>query len=659
MLVFNWPPFTHLPVDQDIPSPSNSHTTQETQTPIISHDVEEDNHDIEVAHMGNDPYFGIPIPEVTSDQSSSSDVIHTIRHKNYKDAITQDVGLSYAEELSCILNVLKFRNLFSSDNAFVITLNYVKSGELVFDSPWSGCKIRGYMNFSSVCCSYEHGRLSNGCEDCVSEFNTTAGNPVKKILLKLNLSDHRLFKDGGGVTSIEEPVANEPTTLVSNDNADESVQEDVAVFDRNVFYNLFHTLVFKEAESSSTFQDPSNMYESRLHTNVEMCMYALTVSTTELTNIKEAMLDHSWIESMQDELNQFKRLDVWELVARLAHPTEKQRKEVKRIFRYLKHSINMGLWCSKDSGFELIAYSDADHAWCHDDCKSTSGGIQFLVDKLVSWSSKKHDCTTMSTAKAEYIPLYACCIQVIWMRTKLLDYGYRYTKIPMYCNSKSAIAISCNPVQHSRTKHINIRYHFIKEHVEQGTIELYFIGTEYQLADVFTKALPKERFEYLVNRIVDDILDDLLKREWEKQQCVKDNKRKVIEMNILDVLEQGIEKVIIIELDTNYDHKPFQVSYTESSDHNPFQATSDESSDHNTFQATYDESSDHNPFQATFDESSNHNPFQATSNESSDHNPFQVSTDDTLKSSSEFYLGIKKLLKVIQGLDLPKRKKTF
>ncbi|GJV67833.1 hypothetical protein Tco_1483342 [Tanacetum coccineum] len=332
------------------------------------------------------------------------------------------------------------------------------------------------------------------------------------------------------VTSIEEPVANEPTTLVSNDNADESVQEDVAVFDRNVFYNLFHTLVFKEAESSSTFQDPSNMYESRLHTNVEMCMYALTVSTTELTNIKEAMLDHSWIKSMQDELNQFKRLDVWELVARLvdsniikARPTEKHRKEVKRIFRYLKHFINMGLWCSKDSGFELIAYSDADHAWCHDDCKSTSGGIQFLVDKLVRWSSKKHDCTAMSTAKAEYVPLYAYCAQVIWMRTKLLDYGYRYTKIPMYCNSKSAIAISCNLVQHSRTKHINVRYHFIKEHVEQGTIELYFVGTEYQLADLFTKALPKERFEYLVNRIVDDILDDLLKREWEKQQCVNHN----------------------------------------------------------------------------------------------------------------------------------------
>ncbi|GJT89009.1 retrovirus-related pol polyprotein from transposon TNT 1-94 [Tanacetum coccineum] len=116
---------------------------------------------------------------------------------------------------------------------------------------------------------------------------------------------------------------------------------------------------------------------------------------------------------------------------RTARPIEKHLKEVKQIFRYLKQTINMGLWYSKDSGFELIAYSDADHAGCNDDCESTSGGIQYLGDKLVSWSSKKQDCTTMSTAEAEYVSLSACCAQVIWMRTQLLDYGFRYNKIPM------------------------------------------------------------------------------------------------------------------------------------------------------------------------------------------------------------------------------------
>ncbi|GJT23021.1 retrovirus-related pol polyprotein from transposon TNT 1-94, partial [Tanacetum coccineum] len=141
------------------------------------------------------------------------------------------------------------------------------------------------------------------------------------------------------------------------------------------------------------------------------------------------------------------------------------------------------------------------HARCHDDLKSISGALQFLGEKLVSWSSEKQDCIAMSTAEAEYVSLSACCAQAIWMRTQLLDYGYKFNKIPMYCDSKTAIAISCNPVQHSHTKHINIRYHFIKEHVEKGTVELYFVGTEYQLADLFTKAHPKERFEYLVHRI--------------------------------------------------------------------------------------------------------------------------------------------------------------
>nr|GFA62540.1 hypothetical protein [Tanacetum cinerariifolium] len=119
-----------------------------------------------------------------------------------------------------------------------------------------------------------------------------------------------------------------------------------------------------------------------------------------------------------------------------------------------------------DSGFELTTFSDADHAGCIDTSKSTSGRIQFLGDK-----------------------------------TQLKDNGFNYNKIPMYCDSHSAIAISCNPVQHSRTMHIHTRYHFIKEQVENGIIELYFVRTEYQLVDMFTKALPEDRFKYLVRRI--------------------------------------------------------------------------------------------------------------------------------------------------------------
>nr|GEW97927.1 hypothetical protein [Tanacetum cinerariifolium] len=191
----------------------------------------------------------------------------------------------------------------------------------------------------------------------------------------------------------------------------------------------------------------------------------------------------------------------WNLVIPLAKPTEKHLKEVKTIFCYLWGTINMGLWYTKDSGFELIGFSDADYAGCKDTFKSTSGGAQFLGEKLVSWSSKKQDCTVLSTAEAKYVSLSACCAQVLWMRTQLMDYGFHFKKIPIYCDSKSAIAISCNLVQHSRTKHIAVRYHFIKEHVEKGMTELYFVKTDYQLADLFTKALPADRFNYLVRRL--------------------------------------------------------------------------------------------------------------------------------------------------------------
>ncbi|GKC44517.1 hypothetical protein Tco_1062239 [Tanacetum coccineum] len=116
-----------------------------------------------------------------------------------------------------------------------------------------------------------------------------------------------------------------------------------------------------------------------------------------------------------------------------------------------------------DIAFATFVYN----AGCKVDCKSNSRGLQFLGEKLMSWSSKKQDYTAISTAEAEYVSLFACCAQVIWMRTQLLDYGYKYNRIPMYCDSKSAIAISCNLVQHSHTKHIEIQYHFIKNELKR------------------------------------------------------------------------------------------------------------------------------------------------------------------------------------------------
>nr|GEU42760.1 hypothetical protein [Tanacetum cinerariifolium] len=215
--------------------------------------------------------------------------------------------------------------------------------------------------------------------------------------------------------------------------------------------------------------NPSRPVKTRrqLATDPEMCMFALTVSTTEVKNIKEAMADSTWIEAMQEELHQFDRLQFWEL----------------------------------GSSFGLTAFPYVHHTGCIDSHKSNSGGIQFRGDKLVSWMSKKQNCTAISSAEIEYVELSTSCAQVMWIRIQLQDYGFNSNKIPLYCDSQSAIAISCNRVQHFHTKHIHTRYHFIKEQVENDIIELYFVKTEYQLADMFTKAIPEDRFKYLVRRI--------------------------------------------------------------------------------------------------------------------------------------------------------------
>ncbi|KAI3771127.1 hypothetical protein L6452_02285 [Arctium lappa] len=184
-----------------------------------------------------------------------------------------------------------------------------------------------------------------------------------------------------------------------------------------------------------------------------------------------------------------------------ANPKESHMSAVKHIFRYLKGTKDLVLWYPKDTSFKLTTYSNADHAGCMLDKKSTSSHIQFLGDKLVSWASKKQLCVITSTSEAEYVVAASCCSQVLWMRTQLRDYGFKFDKIPIYRDSKSAISISANPVKHTKTKHIDVRCHFIKDNIVKGTIELYFVNTDYQLADLFTKPLDEKIFNFLVSKL--------------------------------------------------------------------------------------------------------------------------------------------------------------
>nr|GEY66052.1 ribonuclease H-like domain-containing protein [Tanacetum cinerariifolium] len=225
--------------------------------------------------------------------------------------------------------------------------------------------------------------------------------------------------------------------------------------------------------------NPSRLVQTRrqLATNPEMCMYALTLSTAEPKNIKEVMADSAWIEAMQEKLHQFDRLQAkYTLEILHKHGMEKGQSIGTPMATKPKLDADLSgnpvdqtdyrskigsLMYLTSSRPDIVKALYADHTRCINSCKSTSGGIQFLSDKLVSWMSKKQNCTAMSLAEAEYVALSASYAPVMWMRTQLQDYGFNYNKIPLYCDSQ----------------------------------------TKYQLADMFTKALPKDRFKYLVRRI--------------------------------------------------------------------------------------------------------------------------------------------------------------
>ncbi|GJX66965.1 putative ribonuclease H-like domain-containing protein [Tanacetum coccineum] len=556
-------------VDQDAPSPSNSHTTQETQTPIISHDVEEDNHDIEVAHMGNDPYFGIPIPEVTSDQSSSSDVIHTIvppdhqvsehnskwtkdhpleniigaldrpvstrlqlheqalfcyydafltsvEPKNYKDALTQACWIeAMQEELHEFERLEVWELVPPPDKAFVISLKWiykVKLDELGESfAPVARLEaIRIFLAFAA------HMNM------VIYQMD------VKTVFLNGNLREEVYVSQPDGFVDPDKPnyvyklkkalygLKQAPRAwydmlssfLISNDFSKGSV--DPTLFIRREGKELTTGLQISQSPRGIFINQSKYALESLKKYGFESCDPVDTpmVEKSKLDEDKEGKaVDPSHYRGMIGTLLYLtaSRPDLQFAICMCARyqarPTEKHLNAVKRIFRYLKGTVHRGLWYPKDSSIALTAFADADHAGCQDTRRSTSGSIQLLGDRLVSWSSKRQKSAAISSTEAEYIALSGCCAQVLWMRSQLTDYGFGFNKIPMYCDNKSAIALCCNNVQHSRSKHIDIRFHFIKEHVENGVIELYFVNTEYQLADIFTKALGRERIEFLINKL--------------------------------------------------------------------------------------------------------------------------------------------------------------
>ncbi|GJW78395.1 retrovirus-related pol polyprotein from transposon TNT 1-94 [Tanacetum coccineum] len=591
-------------------------TTPETEPPVIPNDVEEDNHDIEVAHMGNDPYFGVPIPEVSSDQSSSSDSIHTIVHpdhqisehnskwtkdhpleniigelarpvstrlqlheqalfcyydafltavepKTYKDALTQACWIeAMQEELNEFERLEVWELVPRPDKVMVITLKWIYKVKL--DELGGILKnkarlvARGYRQEEGI--DFEESFAPVARLEAIRIFLAFAAH-MNMVVYQMDVKT--AFLNGN---LREEVYVSQPDGFVDKDNPNHVYKLKKALYGLKqaprAWYDMLSSFLISQDFSKGSV-DPTLFIrrdgKELLLVQIYVDDIIFVASTPELCDLFSKIMCSKFKMSMMGKISFFLGLQISQsprgifinqskyaleslkkygfdscdpvdtpmvekskldedkegkavdpshyrgmigtllyLIASRpdlqfaicmcaqyhARPTEKYLNAVKRIFRYLKGTVHRVLWYPKDSSIALTTFSDEDHAGCQDTRRGTSGSMQLLGDRLVSWSSKRQKSAAISSTEAEYIALSGCCAQILWMRSQLTDYGFGFNKIPMYCDNKSAISLCCNNVQHSRSKHIDIRSHFIKEHVENGVIELYIVNTKYQLADI-------------------------------------------------------------------------------------------------------------------------------------------------------------------------------
>ena len=186
------------------------------------------------------------------------------------------------------------------------------------------------------------------------------------------------------------------------------------------------------------------------------------------------------------------------------HPTRAHWEAVKRIFSYLKGTAAYGITFGNKTagGGALLAYSDADFAANLDDRRSTTGVLLMLNGGPVSWKSQRQSCVSLSTTESEYVAAAAAAKEVVWMRRLLQDIGRHQSKPTLlFCDNQSAIKLVRNPQFHQRTKHIDVKFHFIRDLQEEHVIDVVYVNTESQLADLLTKGLDGPRFRRLRDEI--------------------------------------------------------------------------------------------------------------------------------------------------------------
>nr|GEV58041.1 hypothetical protein [Tanacetum cinerariifolium] len=413
-------------VDQDAPSPSKSHTTPKTQSSVIPQDVEEDNIYIEVAHMGNDPLFDVPILEVTSAQSSSTasshSIIQPVEPKTYKEALTQSCWIEVKqEELNEFERLEVWELVPRPDKVMVITLK--------LEAIWIFLAYATHKNI------------------VVYQMD------VKTAFFNGNLR--------------EEVYVSQPDRFVDQDNPNHVYKLKKALYGLKqaprAWYGMLSSFLISQDFSKGSVvptlfirRNGNNLLVVQIY--VDDIIFA--ASTLELCDLFANLMCSKFKMLMMGKISFFLGLQISQSPRGIFINQSKY--AIESLKKYGFKSCNsvdtpMVEKSKLDADKEGKAvdpshYCDADHAGCQDTRRSTSGSVQFLGERLISWSSKRQKSAAISSTKAEYIALSGCCAQILWMRSQLLDYGLGFNKILMYCDNKSAIALCCNNVQYSRFK---------------------------------------------------------------------------------------------------------------------------------------------------------------------------------------------------------------
>ncbi|GJR24989.1 retrovirus-related pol polyprotein from transposon TNT 1-94 [Tanacetum coccineum] len=482
-------------VDQDAPSPSTSQTLQASPSYVISLDAEEAYHNIEVVHMDNNPQFGILIPEPSSEESSSQVVIlnnvHSVNQppehineallcyfdaflssvepKSYKEALTETCWIeAMQEELNEFEHLEVWELVPRPDRVMIFTLMWIYKVKL--DEMGGVLKnkarlvARGYRQEEGI--------------DFEESFAPVARLEAIHIFIAFTAHMNKIVYQMDANTAFLNSILREEAwyDLLSS-----------FLLSQKFSKGIVDPTLFIRREGKDILLSPRGIFLNQSKYALEsLKKYGMeTCDPMDTPMVEKSKLDEDPQRKVVDP-TRYRRM-----ISTLMYLTTNRTDLV----------FTVCPWYSKDSCIALTAFADADHAGCQDTRESTSGNMQLLGDRLVRWSSNKQKSTVISSTEAEYIALSGCCAKILWMRSQLTDYGIGFNKIPLYCDNKSAIALCCNNVQHSRSKHIDSRHHFIKEQVENGVVELYFVRIKYQLKDILTKLLARERLEFLINKL--------------------------------------------------------------------------------------------------------------------------------------------------------------